>query len=236
MGKPKTTLGEAQESVDFPIKLPSYPPDLGAPQAIYIQDEFGPIVIAVWSETHNPEQVKMSLHLLGTDAALAKSQPQVIRRAQVSGIPAVWTQGPYMVIVTSGEAEFRRLVEGHVLIWKEGEITYRLATLDDANGIAQVHVAAWETTYRGIVEDEMLGHRTVERREARWRKNLSSTEPGRPVLVALEGDRIVGWDPTLPLYQVRTLDDLYERSLARTSFMLVKLAWRSSSVSSGSTA
>ena len=68
----------------------------------------------------------MSLHLLGTDAALAKSQPEIIGRAQVNGIPAVWTQGPYMVIVKSGEAEFRRLVEGHVLIWKEGEITYRL--------------------------------------------------------------------------------------------------------------
>lgn len=32
----------------------------------------------------------------------------------------------------------------------------RIATLNDAAGIAKVHVDSWRTTYKGIIQEEFL--------------------------------------------------------------------------------
>ncbi len=50
----------------------------------------------------------------------------------------------------------------------------RLATLDDAAGIAHVHVESWRTTYAGIVSDRYLvGLKEADRATA-WREQLSN--------------------------------------------------------------
>ena len=47
---------------------------------------------------------------------------------EVNGSPAVWTTGPYLLELKTGDLEMRRILYGHTLIWSEGEITYRLET------------------------------------------------------------------------------------------------------------
>ncbi len=52
-------------------------------------------------------------------------------------------------------------------------IQIREARSEDARGIAEVHVASWRTTYRGIVPDEHLARLSVEQRAQRWMETLA---------------------------------------------------------------
>mgnify|MGYP001171556972 CR=1 FL=1 len=55
-------------------------------------------------------------------------------------------------------------------------ISIRAARGEDAPGIARVHLASWQTTYRGIVPDDILDHLTLDDYEPRWRQLLASAE------------------------------------------------------------
>ncbi len=133
----KSSLLAAQAQVNFPIRLPALPADLGEPDHVYLQQAEGDMVILVWMQPEEPDQVRMSLHLLGPGAFVWKMQPPDVVEVQVSGTPAFWTQGPYYIKVGSGRTWGSvRLVDGHVLIWTEGNITYRLESdLALADGI-----------------------------------------------------------------------------------------------------
>jgi hypothetical protein len=138
-----TTLAEAQAQVDFPLRLPTYPTDLGQPDWVFLQDLNGPIVILVWARPDQPDQVGLSLHLVGPGAFIGKGPPVTLAETKVNGQPAYWTEGPYLLQIRRGnrvEEDIRRLIEGHVLIWTEGEITYRLETdmpLEEAVRVAE---------------------------------------------------------------------------------------------------
>jgi GNAT superfamily N-acetyltransferase len=70
----------------------------------------------------------------------------------------------------------------------------RLARLDDAPAIAEVHVASWRTTYKGIFSDTLLDSLSVNKREQSWRETLALPEPNSVTLVACHGDgSIVGF-------------------------------------------
>lgn len=123
------TLEQAQKRVKYPILLPSYPPDLGKPDYVFVQDADGEMTILVWLDPQKPGQVLMSLHFLPAGSwAIKKTEPTVIEETHVNGNYAVWTTGPYMLRLTNGAMELTRLIEGHVLIWENGNITYRLET------------------------------------------------------------------------------------------------------------
>jgi GNAT superfamily N-acetyltransferase len=47
-------------------------------------------------------------------------------------------------------------------------ITIRPARVEDAGAIAEVQVASWHSTYRGIVPDAFLGQMTVDAATERW--------------------------------------------------------------------
>jgi L-amino acid N-acyltransferase YncA len=51
-------------------------------------------------------------------------------------------------------------------------IEIRLATVDDADAIAETHVASWKATYRGIVPQDYLDSLSVQQRADRWRSSL----------------------------------------------------------------
>ena len=70
------------------------------------------------------------------------------------------------------------------------ETTVRVATVDDADAIATVHMGAWRETYSGLVEPGELDELSVERRADRWRQNLDG---GAQVWVAVVDDEIVGF-------------------------------------------
>jgi ribosomal protein S18 acetylase RimI-like enzyme len=69
-------------------------------------------------------------------------------------------------------------------------ITIRKAEVVDAQGIARVHVSSWQTSYRGIVPDEVLDNLSEERRLAQWRATLAGSDV---VFVAEAGGEIVGF-------------------------------------------
>jgi hypothetical protein len=136
----ETTLAEAQAQVGFPIRLPAYPPDLRAPDRVFLQDLEGPALILVWLDPEEPEQVRLTLHELGPGAFVSKGPPTIVEETTVHGQRAVWTTGPYFVKSRGGSYDNKRLIEGHVLIWTEGEMTYRLETdlaLEEAIRIAE---------------------------------------------------------------------------------------------------
>ena len=67
----------------------------------------------------------------------------------------------------------------------------RAATLRDAKAIAEIHVSVYNTANKGILPDDYLRSQTVEKRQAFWREAIEYSEP--QVLVALEGDKLVGF-------------------------------------------
>ena len=136
----ETTLTEARTRVNFPIRLPVEPPDLGLPDSVFLQELGGPMVILIWLESDHPDQVRLSLHHFGANTFVGKVQPPVIQETTVHGERALWTEGPYLLQLRNGSYDARRLVEGNVLIWQEGEITYRLEnnlSMEEAVRIAE---------------------------------------------------------------------------------------------------
>ena len=137
----KTTLADAQQKVDYSLLLPTYPPDLGLPDYVFVQDAEGIMTILVWLDPHQPEQVMMSLHFVPEGSwGIEKSKPRVIKETTVNGQRAIWAVGPYPLRLRNGDMDFTRLIEGNVLIWADGSITYRLETnqtLEEAIKIAE---------------------------------------------------------------------------------------------------
>ncbi len=123
----ETTLGQAQLEVDFPIQLPAYPDDLGYPDRVFVQDAVGKMVILVWLDDQAPTQIRMSLHTIPEGSwIIEKFKPTILQETSVNRRPAVWTVGPYPLILRNKEVELTRMINGHVLIWAEGDVTYRL--------------------------------------------------------------------------------------------------------------
>ena len=137
----ETTLEEAEQQVGFPVRLPAYPPDLGSPDRVFLQNQGGDVLVLVWLEPGQPDQVRLSLHIYGGSTfAAEKWEPHIIDNTRVGDRPALWTTGPYPLINRSRDISFRRLIQGHVLVWEEGGYTYRLETdleMEEAVRIAE---------------------------------------------------------------------------------------------------
>jgi ribosomal protein S18 acetylase RimI-like enzyme len=67
----------------------------------------------------------------------------------------------------------------------------RPAQLRDARGIANVHVRAWQTAYRGIVSEKHLSTLSVDQREESWKECLTLNRPETWVAEVLP--ELVGW-------------------------------------------
>ena len=135
-----TTLQEARREADFPIQLPSYPADLGEPDHVFLQDMDGPVVILVWMDPDQPNRIRLSLHMYGPGTYAEKMQPRTVGATKVNEQPALWATGPYIILLRNGDMDVRRLIDGHVLIWEQGSITYRLETdleMEEAVKIAE---------------------------------------------------------------------------------------------------
>jgi len=135
----ETTLADAQRQVNFPIRLPTYPSGLPAPDRVYLQNLNGSVVVLVWLDPARPDGIRFALHILGPGAFLYKMQPKVIQETSVNGHLALWTEGPYFLAWQNGW-DMRRIVNGDVLIWTDGTLTYRLESglsPDEALKIAQ---------------------------------------------------------------------------------------------------
>ena len=67
----------------------------------------------------------------------------------------------------------------------------RPATVRDAKAIAQIHVAAAQAAYKGLVPDDQLNAPSVDKRQAFWREAIEYSEP--QVHVVTKDDEIVGF-------------------------------------------
>lgn len=67
----------------------------------------------------------------------------------------------------------------------------RLAEGADAKAIAQVHVASWQSAYRGILPDKLLDNLSVENRAKNWQAWLAQSRG--QTLVLEVGGQVVGF-------------------------------------------
>lgn len=69
----------------------------------------------------------------------------------------------------------------------------RLATVEDAAAIAQVHVASWQEAYKGLLPTNLLNSLSVERRQTWWEKSLADESGEATTLVCEVKNKIVGF-------------------------------------------
>jgi ribosomal protein S18 acetylase RimI-like enzyme len=95
-------------------------------------------------------------------------------------------------------------------------VTVRAATPADAAAIAEVHIASWRSSYRGVIDEAYLASLDVAARTAAWDKRLANAEI--LTLVSEDRGRVVGFccaganrgaDPTFrgEVYAIYLLDD-----------------------------
>ncbi|AYG59399.1 GNAT family N-acetyltransferase [Rhizobium jaguaris] len=75
---------------------------------------------------------------------------------------------------------------------ERADIRTRPATVADATAIAELHVAVWRDTYRELAPIEAFRALDAARRQARWTAALAEPGHHQLVLVAEQGDRLVG--------------------------------------------
>jgi hypothetical protein len=127
----ETSLAQAQQGTNFPILLPTYPANLGPPDKVYFQDLGGPTVILVWLQPGDPAQVRMSLIEFGPGSLANKYFSDKITSTTVNGENALWLQGNHALVLQKRNAStgnIELMVNANVLLWMDGEITYRLET------------------------------------------------------------------------------------------------------------
>ena len=73
------------------------------------------------------------------------------------------------------------------------ELRLRQAKVNDAKGIAEVHVSTWQSTYSGMIPDSFLQSLNVEQRTKNWIRNLESSTPRSQTIVAEVDGKIVGF-------------------------------------------
>lgn len=74
------------------------------------------------------------------------------------------------------------------------KVTIREATVEDAAGIARVHVETWRSTYRGLLPDSVLDGLSIEGRTQHWTELLSRPTSGSFACVAeAGGEQVVGF-------------------------------------------
>jgi GNAT superfamily N-acetyltransferase len=74
------------------------------------------------------------------------------------------------------------------------EVSVRPARPAEAADVARVQVIAWRTAYRSLLPAEVLDDWDEDAAAQTWRTAITAPPtPGHGVLVALEGDRVVGF-------------------------------------------
>jgi ribosomal protein S18 acetylase RimI-like enzyme len=68
----------------------------------------------------------------------------------------------------------------------------RPAHVDDAGGIASIHVRVWQAAYRGIVPEPYLESLSIERRTIFWRSQILESSPTE-IVVADSAQSLAGW-------------------------------------------
>lgn len=96
------------------------------------------------------------------------------------------------------------------------EMIIRKANLNDAQGIAKVHVDSWRTTYKGIIPDVFLSNLSYAQRTDLWNKNIAK-EDNYVVIAENNEDQIIGFADAW-----KRADNLTKGSVDLTSIYLLE--------------
>lgn len=69
----------------------------------------------------------------------------------------------------------------------------RVAVLSDAQQLAELHIASWRLAYREALSAEYLLHQVEVERHAHWQEILSKPAANQHVLIALDGQHVLGF-------------------------------------------
>ena len=73
------------------------------------------------------------------------------------------------------------------------DISVRAATVHDAARLAEIHIAAWRATYRGVMTDEYLDGLDIGRAASAWRRNILEPRQGTIHLVVQSAGEVAGF-------------------------------------------
>jgi GNAT superfamily N-acetyltransferase len=73
------------------------------------------------------------------------------------------------------------------------QTSIRPAVDHDAGRLAEIHIAAWQATYRGIMTDERLDGMSVERATSNWQRSIADPAKGTEHLIITCDDLPVGF-------------------------------------------
>jgi hypothetical protein len=136
----ETTLEGAMANAGFPVLLPTYPPDLGPPDRVFLQNQGGAVVLLAWTSDDGREIPLLLEELSPESWGLRKVGLQQVTSTKVHGNQAIWATGPYLLLTSDGKMVEQRIVGGHALIWDQQGTTFRLETplnMDEAVKIAE---------------------------------------------------------------------------------------------------
>ena len=114
------SLRDAQDKLRNSIFLPK---DLAEPNQFIVDSAEAPtMLVSLWLDGDAPE---ISLYQIEV-ANFAAKGADIVVQTQVNGQDAFWIEGPHVIRLEDGSFESWLFVEGNVLIWWQGELTFRL--------------------------------------------------------------------------------------------------------------
>ena len=72
-------------------------------------------------------------------------------------------------------------------------ITYRTASTNDIQTVAQLHARSWQLHYRGILSDQYLDHEIEAERLDVWTKRMKTPNEEQYIVIAFDGDTPCGF-------------------------------------------
>ncbi len=130
-GQP-TTLAAARQLVPFAIPLPDAGSGLGPPDHVFLPEPAGHVVVLVWLDPQQTDQISLSLHVLDSETWAQKMLVATPESLTVNGAPGLWVPEQHEIFLFNPHTGTRyttpNLVAGQTLLWAANGLTYRLET------------------------------------------------------------------------------------------------------------
>ena len=133
----QVSLAEAQLATPYPLALPTRPADLGQPAELWLlANPSGPTVISIWRQADS--EARLVLYQILADDLIRKSVKHW-QETRVGDQRAIWTSGPHLMRLPSGDWQSWALIEDNVLIWwTKAGVTFRMETREDLHGAIDI--------------------------------------------------------------------------------------------------